>query len=293
MAEEATVRLLKQQSASSAYVHVVTPPKPPAELTAAVSNANVGAVCALLAGAGHSTAVTDDALDREAGDRRPPTQRNPGGLRQKDRMGMTLANRVSQWGAKVGTHWRLFKQPKVEAFVEGLFQTVKASAENGNHLWGKCTVTFSRADLFHCHLVYDVSGTQPDILFLFHLKEYPSNIEADKSHDAHLIEPDIAEFKAHEDAGYTRRNAVYSLRMNRLWIINYIRQIDEELYVPVYKADHPYVPLLTAQSRAKDMLENFMGNPLAVGGDQLGDEFGTINYFPRELAHPVFSVRGH
>ncbi|RKI15479.1 hypothetical protein D7Y15_13640 [Corallococcus sp. AB030] len=293
MAEEATVRLLKQQSTSSAYVHVVTPPKPPAELMAALSNANVGAVCALLAGGAHSTVVTDVALDQEADGNRNPAQRNPAGLRQKDSQQRTVANHIAKWGAKVGTEWRLFKQPKIEAFVVSLFQAVKAGAESGNHLWTKCAVTFSRADLFHCHLVYDVSGPQPDILFLFHLKEYPSNIEADKSHDAHLIEPDIAEFTSHEDAGYPRRNAVYSLRMNRLWIINYIRRYDEDLFVPVYKEEHPYLPLLTMTSRGASMLSNVYGNPLAVGGDQLGDEFGTINYFPRELAHPIFAVRGH
>ena len=34
-------------------------------------------------------------------------------------------------------------------------------------------------------------------------------------------------------------------------------------------------------------------NPWAVGGDMLGDEFGTMNYFPSEYADPFFAVIGH
>ncbi|MFY0529110.1 hypothetical protein ACN28I_40095 [Archangium gephyra] len=184
--------------------------------------------------------------------------------------------KLHNW-ASGGSPFRRFKDDEITKYFEELFESlvgVSASLAANKDPWFEGdSIALNRADLFHGHLVYDTSAPLPDILLLFHAKEYPSDIEEFKSNTAKLLEPQAYKEVKTSSKGYKYRCSIYSLRFNKLWIL---RLSDN---------NSPY------RSLVNDPNLNAHQNPLRIDQDDLGECVSDINYFPNDGVPLFFCLR--
>lgn len=129
--------------------------------------------------------------------------------------------------------------------------------------------TLSRADLFHCHLSYDASG--PDLLLIFHAREYPSDIEPFKNGIATGLDNGIVGFDT-TTLDFRDRNPIYSAATNRIYVPHFVNNAN------------PYRTLIA------DPDLTVAQNPLFLDSTLLGDCLADISTFPREGAAPFFTI---
>ncbi|OJH40265.1 hypothetical protein [Cystobacter ferrugineus] len=184
--------------------------------------------------------------------------------------------KLSNW-ASGGRAFRRFKEETVTDYFEELFEMVVAvsmSHQSGSPPWFDGEhIRLSRADLFHGHLIFDNSTpSAQDVLLLFHAKEYPSDIEPNKSQFAKTLEPgNYEEFKT-SSADFKYRCSIFSLRHNKLWML---RLSDN---------GSPYRDLIANRQLTAPQ------NPLRLEQDFLGDCVADINFFPNDNSRLFFCV---
>jgi hypothetical protein len=183
--------------------------------------------------------------------------------------------KLHNW-ASGGSPHRRFTSEAVTSFFEDLFTTLSAvslSLTSGDKWWKGGHVKLSRADLFHGHLIWDTSAPFPDVLFLFHAKEYPSDIEESKSGHAKAIDSaSYVDFKA-TSPEFKFRCSIYSLRTDRLHILK------------LSDNGSPYRSLVADPDLSKSQ------NPLRIDQDDLGVCVADVNYFPADGVRLFFCTR--
>ncbi|WP_437491572.1 hypothetical protein WME75_15875 [Sorangium sp. So ce1014] len=146
------------------------------------------------------------------------------------------------------TGLRTLDDVAVRAFFIAVFEKVRVMTAS----------RFSRADLFHGH----INLWNGDVIIVFHAKEYPSDLEPNKSQFAAQVEG-IPAFNRHDPA-FRFRNAVYSFNRNAV----------DSLDTPNVGA-HPVYGALIRDGYT--LAEEQMGTPVAG-----------INYFPGESPDLLF-----
>jgi hypothetical protein len=171
--------------------------------------------------------------------------------------------KLENWASGNAPPFYRFTSSTVTGWLSRLFAEV---ARAGGH-------TLSRADLFHCHLVYEPTG--PDLVAIFHAKEYPDDIEHNKHGQAAGVDSGVVAFDTATPA-FASRNPIWSARTRRI-------------YVPHFQNNtNPYRTLLM------DPDLTVGDNPRFFDAVVLGDCIADINYFPRERVAPfqkIWSVK--
>jgi hypothetical protein len=171
--------------------------------------------------------------------------------------------KLENWASGNAPPFYRYTSSTVTGWLSQLFAEVAVAAGH----------TLSRADLFHCHLVYDATG--PDLLAIFHAKEYPDDIEPGKHAQAAGVDGGVVAFDTTSPA-FASRNPIWSARTGRI-------------YVPHFRDNtNPYRTLLLEPDL------NVPGNPLFLDAVVLGDCIADINLFPRERVAPfqkIWSVK--
>lgn len=184
--------------------------------------------------------------------------------------------KLHNW-ASGGSPFRRFKDDELTDFFEGLFTTLAAvslSLTPGDSPWWQGEpVQLSRADLFHGHLIWDTSAPFADLLFLFHAKEYPSDIERTKAGFAKLLEPGRYKDFDTSSPEFKYRCSIYSLRLNRLYILK------------LSDNGSPYRSFVAEPDLTVDE------NPLRIDQDDLGECVADINHFPNDGVPLFFCTR--
>lgn len=175
-------------------------------------------------------------------------------------------NKVENW-ASGGAPFARFKELSVSTYLDSLFGWVAAHLSSK---YGDKTV-LSRNNLFHGHLVFETFGSSPDVLLVFHAFEYPGDLEPLKSRFAMTLEPRVLPFNA-SDPAYRWRNAIWSMRLNRVWFIHYADNT------------HPYRDLLADSDVSRS------GNPLFLDESKLGTRVADLNTFPSEGVRPFLRI---
>ncbi|WNG13566.1 hypothetical protein [Cystobacter fuscus] len=239
---------LKTASTSSAHVEVVAGPGSlPAELSVLLTKPTAAA--AITALHGETTVVVANDITQESNLAKAPGY-----------------NKVENW-ASGGAPFARFTKPAVTTYVETLFDTAAA------HIASKSGVArvLSRNNLFHAHLVFETFGSTPDVLLVFHAFEYPSDIEATKSGFARTLEPGVPAF-ASSSSAFKWRNAIWSMHLNRIWLINYSNNTN------------PYRELLHDPDVSK------AHNPLFLDESKLGKCIADVNTFKNEGVAPFLHI---
>jgi hypothetical protein len=184
---------------------------------------------------------------------------------------------ITEWASGNGTQIREFKKPEVADYFDDLFKWVSAMTLSlvNDAEYQRLT----RNDLFHGHLVHDLSGALPDILMVFHGKEFPKDTQETPSDNAKKLEAKnrhgdkvpFREFRSTEQ-GYLRRNTVYSVRLRRFWNLNYKRE---------HLGRNPYRVFL---DQPFDYAEFGLLDPLVLEQNNLGTNIGDVNCFISEGA---------
>ena len=169
--------------------------------------------------------------------------------------------KVSSWGSggglgMFGGKLHRFKSAALTTFFEKVFNAVQAGIPGSR---------YSRNNLFHGHSVFDKVDGSVDFRIVFHAYEYPKNLEMTKSALALEVEPGVAAFDD-GGAGFYKRNAIWSMRSNSIYIPNYYdymilmtKEIDEMPYGAV------------------------VGSPGCVMNQaKVGEEIVSFNVFPSE-----------
>lgn len=184
--------------------------------------------------------------------------------------------KLHNW-ASGGAPFRRFKEDELTDFFEELFTTLVAvslSLTTGNSPWWQgAPVQLSRADLFHGHLIWDTSVPFADLLFLFHAKEYPSDIESTKAGFARHLESGVYKDFKTSSADFKYRCSIYSLRLNRLYILK------------LSDNGSPYRGFVANPDLSKTY------NPLRIDQDDLGECVADVNHFPNDGVRLFFCTR--
>ncbi len=229
---------LKAVTASSAYVELVAGPGGlPAELSGLLTTSAREAITALQ---GKTSPVAADAISQESN-----LQKSRGYYK------------VENW-ASGGEPFVRFKTQAVTAYVQALFDMVASRIATKSNV----TTVLSRNNLFHGHLVFETFGQVPDVLLVFHAFEYPSDLEPDKSNHAQTLEPGVPGFTS-QDPAFKWRNAIWSMRLNRIWLI-------------CGDKASPYRELLDGTKLTTD------GDPFVIDESKLGARIADVNIFPNE-----------
>lgn len=159
---------------------------------------------------------------------------------------------------------RFLKTDETRIFFEKLFKFIPDAFFDWN------PVRFSRADLFHAHLIYN--ATERDLFLVFHAREYPDDLLAFSPSRFKLLDYFNEQLPAHLSTKnptreFTRRNFVWSLQRNRMCAVD----TTEETYKSLRDPDSDPSTL----------------NQLALSDFGEKGEMAIVNYFPKERA-PLF-----
>lgn len=170
--------------------------------------------------------------------------------------------RLANWASGNDPPFYRYRSATVTTWLGQLFAEVARIAGHA----------LNRADLFHCHLVYDdqctLGGT--DLLAIFHAKEYPHDIEAHKHGHAAGVDSGVVAFTTTTRA-FASRNPIWSARTGRI-------------YIPHFRnGANPFVGLLGDPNVGA-------GNPLFLDATLLGDCIADVSVFPREGVAPFQKV---
>lgn len=116
---------------------------------------------------------------------------------------------IKKWSSGNGEKPRRFDE-EITNYLEELFKVINKSFPD---------TELNLIDLFHGHIVMDESYYNKDILIIFHSKEYPSNLEKQKTEMAIKEQPALQLFDTKNDV-YKKRNYIWSLRKNKIWRID-------------------------------------------------------------------------
>lgn len=139
----------------------------------------------------------------------------------------------------------------------------------------KIPARLSRNNLFHGHAVFDVVDNEFDFRILFHAYEYPSDypssLEYRKSSDAHELDRE-EQFTSNEN-DYCKRNAIWSMRHNTLYIPDFSKYLRGQNRKKI--SDMPYGSLFDTSVQGWE-------KACKVEEDRIGELIITFNYFPNE-----------
>lgn len=116
---------------------------------------------------------------------------------------------IKKWSSGNGEKPRRFNED-ITNYLEELFKAINKSFPD---------TELNLIDLFHGHMVMDESYYNKDILIIFHSKEYPSNLEKQKTEMAIKEESALKLFDTKNEV-YKKRNYIWSLRKNKIWRID-------------------------------------------------------------------------
>ncbi|QRO02060.1 hypothetical protein JRI60_25140 [Archangium violaceum] len=240
MTATSALAALKSVTSSSTHVEVVDGPKNiPADLSALLQKSSDSEVKSHLQS--KTSPVASNTLSNES-----KLEKTPGYFK------------IENW-ASGGAPFARFTDQATTTYIDSLFDSVAShlSARYGNKR------VLSRNNFFHGHLVLETSGSSPDLLLVFHAFEYPRDLEPTKCGFAGTLEPTVTSFRS-SDAAYKWRNAIWSMRLNTIWLIHYADNTN------------PYRELLADPDVSK------AGNPLVLDESKLGKCVADLNTFPKE-----------
>jgi hypothetical protein len=178
--------------------------------------------------------------------------------------------KVSSWASGGGLgifegRFYHFLDGNLTTFFEGLFDAVRGAIPNAR---------YSRNNFFHGHSVFDEVRGDVDFRIVFHAYEYPADKESKKSKEALKVEDadKVPEFRREDfnedNPGFYRRNAIWSMRNNTLYIPNYLP----------YAFDLDAGPLRAFRYGGG----GFDLGVCTMDQTRIGEEIIALNYFPSE-----------
>ncbi len=180
------------------------------------------------------------------------------------------ADQVSNWASGGGlARFReppllyRFKNDRLTTFFENVFQ--RAAVE--------IPAILCRNNLFHGHAVFDVDQDNKEVDFriVFHAYEYPLRTQRTKSEQVSRLDSGITTCDIGPD--YYKRNAIWSMSKNMLYIPDYVDYILEPDENPLSK--FPYGRLLKKG-------EGVRLDDCVVDQAMVGDEIVAFNDFKQE-----------
>ncbi len=120
-----------------------------------------------------------------------------------------VAEFIKSWSSGNGEKPRRFNDD-ITNYLEGLFKAININFPD---------TKLNLIDLFHGHMVIDESYSNGDVLIIFHSKEYPSNLEKQKTDIAIKEDPKLQLFDT-KNGEYKKRNYIWSLHKNKIWRID-------------------------------------------------------------------------
>ncbi|WP_291578384.1 hypothetical protein [Clostridium sp. UBA6640] len=116
---------------------------------------------------------------------------------------------IKSWSSGNGEKPRRFNDD-ISNYLEALFKAININFPD---------TKLNLIDLFHGHMVIDESYSNGDVLIIFHSKEYPSNLEKQKT-DIAIKEDSKLQLFDTKNGVYKKRNYIWSLRKNKIWRID-------------------------------------------------------------------------